>query len=162
MSWVLIYIATNFLAPIPLICLGIDDFSFQFLPKSMNFSNSITNRLKPVSTPEIAGLNQKIRPQKNPNRLKPAFRLAKADSVLAKAGLPGVNASASALPGASPSRPPAITSRARATAPGHQCQPLLRSAAPPTPLDAPLGPRSAHLRAQPPQPASTARPPSSC
>jgi hypothetical protein len=38
MFWVLIYIATKFLAPIPLISLGIDDFSSQFPPKSMNSS----------------------------------------------------------------------------------------------------------------------------
>jgi hypothetical protein len=34
----LIYIATNFLAPIPLISPKIDDFSSQFSPKSMNSS----------------------------------------------------------------------------------------------------------------------------
>jgi hypothetical protein len=38
MFWVLIYIATNFLAPIPLISLEIIDFLFQFPPKSTNSS----------------------------------------------------------------------------------------------------------------------------
>jgi hypothetical protein len=58
MSWVLIYIATNFLAPIPLISLGIDDFSSHFPPKSKNFVTRIS--------------------QKSPNRLKPDLRPAKA------------------------------------------------------------------------------------
>jgi hypothetical protein len=34
---VLIYISSNFLAPIPCILAGIDDFIFQFAPKSTNF-----------------------------------------------------------------------------------------------------------------------------
>jgi hypothetical protein len=38
MFWVLIYIATNFLAPIPHISLGIADFLSEFLPKSTNSS----------------------------------------------------------------------------------------------------------------------------
>jgi hypothetical protein len=37
MSWVLIYISTKFPAPIPCILAGIDDFIFQFVPKSTNF-----------------------------------------------------------------------------------------------------------------------------
>jgi hypothetical protein len=52
MFWVLIYIATNFLAPIPLISPRINDFSSQFPPKSMNsshiISQKIANRLKPA------------------------------------------------------------------------------------------------------------------
>jgi hypothetical protein len=98
MSWVLIYIGTNFLAPIPCISLGIIESFFKFLPKSTNFSNSIPNRLKPVCTPEIARLNQEIRPQKSPirkkpvsNRLKPAHRLKLAQDRL-KPAYPAVNA----------------------------------------------------------------------
>jgi hypothetical protein len=57
MSWVLIYIATNFLAPIPLISAGIDDFIFQFAPKSMNssrrFPRKSPNRLKPTHTSQV-------------------------------------------------------------------------------------------------------------
>jgi hypothetical protein len=65
MSWVLIYIATKFLAPIPLISLRIIDFSFQFSPKSTNISTRIS--------------------QKSANWLKPALRPAKANPP-AKAG----------------------------------------------------------------------------
>jgi hypothetical protein len=65
MFWVLIYISTNFLALIPLISLGIDDFLFQFPPKSMNSSRRFS--------------------QKSPNRLKLALRPAKA-GIPAKAG----------------------------------------------------------------------------
>jgi hypothetical protein len=71
MSWVLIYISTNFLAPIPCILAGIDDLIFQFAPKLTNFSRSIPNRLKPFCIPEIAGPSQKFLTQKVPNRLKP-------------------------------------------------------------------------------------------
>jgi hypothetical protein len=81
MSWVLIYIATNFLAPIPLISHGIDDFLFKFPPKSKNFATRIS--------------------RKSANRLKPALRPAKARTpakagpILAKVGLPPwVNTSA--------------------------------------------------------------------
>jgi hypothetical protein len=61
MFWVLIYIATNFIAPIPLISLGIDDFFFQFPPKSTNSSRRISqksaNRLKPAQYRlKLAGL----------------------------------------------------------------------------------------------------------
>jgi hypothetical protein len=72
MSWVLIYIATKFLAPIPCISLRIADFLFKFPPKSTNFSRSIPNRLKLVCTPEIVGLNHKIWSRKSASRLKPA------------------------------------------------------------------------------------------
>jgi hypothetical protein len=58
LSWVFIYIAKKNLAQIPCISLGIDDFPPKFPPKSMNFSNSIPNRLKLACTPEIAGLYQ--------------------------------------------------------------------------------------------------------
>jgi hypothetical protein len=68
MSWVLIYIATKFLAPIPLISLGIDDFLFQVPPKSTNSSCRIS--------------------QKIANRLKPALRPAKAGPIPAKASRP--------------------------------------------------------------------------
>jgi hypothetical protein len=67
MFWVLIYIATNFLAPIPPISAGIDDFIFRFSPKSTNGSRRIS--------------------RKSLNRLKPALRPAKAGT-LAKAGPP--------------------------------------------------------------------------
>jgi hypothetical protein len=60
MFWVLIYIATKFLAPIPLISLGINNFPFQFLPKSTNsshrFSRKSPNRLKPALRPAKAGI----------------------------------------------------------------------------------------------------------
>jgi hypothetical protein len=59
MFWVLIYIATNFLAPIPLISLGIIDFSFRFPPKSTNSSRRISqnsaSRKKPALRPAKAG-----------------------------------------------------------------------------------------------------------
>jgi hypothetical protein len=71
MSWVLIYIATNFLAPIPHISPGIEDFIFQFAPKSKNISPRISrkspSRKKPAHRPAKAG-----------HRLKPAHRPAKA------------------------------------------------------------------------------------
>jgi hypothetical protein len=79
MSWVLIYIATNFLAPIPCISLGITDFLFKFPPKLTNFSNSFSNRLKPNYSPEIARPYTNFGPQKSVNRLKLAHRPAKAD-----------------------------------------------------------------------------------
>jgi hypothetical protein len=85
MSWVLIYISTNFLAPIPLILAGIDDFIFQFAPKSTNFLRSIPNRLKPVSTPAKTEPSQNFRTRKVTNRLKPDLRPAKAGTP-AKAG----------------------------------------------------------------------------
>jgi hypothetical protein len=65
MFWVLIYISTNFLAPIPCISLRIADFSSHFLPKSKNFATRIS--------------------QKNLNQLKPDLRPVKA-SAPAKAG----------------------------------------------------------------------------
>jgi hypothetical protein len=55
---VLIYISTNFLAPIPCIFLRIDDFLFQFPPKSTkkrSFSQKSPNRLKPDLRPAKAG-----------------------------------------------------------------------------------------------------------
>jgi hypothetical protein len=71
MSWVLIYISTNFLAPIPLILAGTHDFLFQFAPKSTNcvhrFSRKSASRKKPAH-----------RPAKAAYRLKPAHRPAKA------------------------------------------------------------------------------------
>jgi hypothetical protein len=46
---VLIYIATKFLAPIPLISLGIDDFLFQLPPKSTNSSRrNFSKRCEPA------------------------------------------------------------------------------------------------------------------
>jgi hypothetical protein len=74
MFWVLIYISTNFLAPIPLISLRIDDFLSKFPPKTKNFACRIS--------------------RKSPNRLKPDLRPAKAGKPAkagpspAKAGLP--------------------------------------------------------------------------
>jgi hypothetical protein len=59
----------------------IDDFIFQFAPKSTNFSRSIPNRLKPASTQTKAGQSQNFRPRKSANRLKPAL-------IPALAGLP--------------------------------------------------------------------------
>jgi hypothetical protein len=53
MFWVLIYIASKFLAPIPLISVGIDDFLFEFPPKSTNSSRRIFSK---KSEPEKAGL----------------------------------------------------------------------------------------------------------
>jgi hypothetical protein len=85
MSWALNYIASNYLTPIPFISSEIVDFPSEFLPKSMNFSNSIPNQLKPTCTPKIAGLYKNFWPRKNPNRLKPDLRPAK-PSLPAKAG----------------------------------------------------------------------------
>jgi hypothetical protein len=66
MSWVLIYIASNFLAPIPFISLGIINFLFQFPPKSTNISTRISrkvaNRLKPELRPAKAGTPAKAGP----------------------------------------------------------------------------------------------------
>jgi hypothetical protein len=71
MSWVLIYISTKFLDPIPLISVGIDDFLSEFLPTSTNSSNRFSqksaSRKKPAHRPAKAG-----------HRLKPAHRAAKA------------------------------------------------------------------------------------
>jgi hypothetical protein len=65
MFWVLIYISTNFLAPIPLISLEIIDFLFQFPPNRRTaraeISRKSANRLKPA-----------LRPAKASHRLKPA------------------------------------------------------------------------------------------
>jgi hypothetical protein len=67
MFWVLIYITTNFLAPIPLISLGIIDFPLQFLPKSKNFVTRISrkspNRLKPDLRPAKTGPPAKAGPR---------------------------------------------------------------------------------------------------
>jgi hypothetical protein len=56
---VLIYIATNFLAPIPLISAGIDDFIFQFVPNRRTaraeISRKSANRLKSALRPAKAG-----------------------------------------------------------------------------------------------------------
>jgi hypothetical protein len=52
MSWVLIYIATKFLDPIPLISPRIADFPYQFPPKSKNFATRIFSK---KSEPEKAG-----------------------------------------------------------------------------------------------------------
>jgi hypothetical protein len=71
MFWVLIYIATNFLAQIHLISLGLIDFVSEFVPKSTNcvhrFSRKSASRKKPAH-----------RPAKAAHRLKPAHRPAKA------------------------------------------------------------------------------------
>jgi hypothetical protein len=108
LSWVLIYIATNFLSPIPCISLGIDDFPSEFLPKSTNFSNSIPNRQKLACTPEIAGQYQKFGSRKSPNWLKPAHRPTKAGQP-AKAGPRPVKVSRSA--GQRPTHHPARSAR---------------------------------------------------
>jgi hypothetical protein len=71
MSWVLIYIATKFLAPIPLISLGIDNFLFQFPPNSTNISSRISqkspSRKKPAS--------DRLKP--DPDRLKPVCSIVR-------------------------------------------------------------------------------------
>jgi hypothetical protein len=49
MFWVLIYIATKFLAPIACISLEIANFSSQFPPKSMNSSHrNFSKKSEPV------------------------------------------------------------------------------------------------------------------
>jgi hypothetical protein len=53
MSWVLIYIATNFLAPIPLISSGIDDFSTPF---SAQIEEHLEQDFSKKYEPEKAGL----------------------------------------------------------------------------------------------------------
>jgi hypothetical protein len=59
MFWVLIYIATNFLAPIALISVGIDDFLSEFPPTSTNslsrFSQKSASQKKPAHRPAKAG-----------------------------------------------------------------------------------------------------------
>jgi hypothetical protein len=71
MSWVLIYIATNFLAPIPRISPRIIDFLSDFPPKSMNFSSRISR--KSASRKKLA---RKL--AKAGHRLRPDHRPAKA------------------------------------------------------------------------------------
>jgi hypothetical protein len=68
MSWVLVYIATNFLAPIPLISPRIDDFFSQFPPKSMNSSRRISRKSPSRQKPSSDWL-------KPAHRLKPALFL---------------------------------------------------------------------------------------
>jgi hypothetical protein len=74
MVWVLIYISTNFLAPIPLISLGFVDFLSQFPPKSTNssrrISRKVTNWLKPDLGPAKAGTPAKAGP--SPAKAGPA------------------------------------------------------------------------------------------
>jgi hypothetical protein len=74
MSWVLIYISTNFLAPIPLISLEFVDFLSQFPPKSTNSSRRISrkslNRQKPALRPAKADIPAKVGP--NPAKAGPA------------------------------------------------------------------------------------------
>jgi hypothetical protein len=53
MFWVLIYIATNFLAPIPLISVRIDDFS---LPICAQIDEQLAQNFSKKSEPEKAGL----------------------------------------------------------------------------------------------------------
>jgi hypothetical protein len=144
---VLIYISTNFLAPIPCILVGINDFIFQFAPKSMNFSRSIPNRLKLVCIPEIAGPSQNFRTRKVPNRLKPALRPAKAGPSAAKAdpAHPLVNAFASRPQLAHALHPAQHLAR---LAPARHCHgrlplahappPSARQAMPPLPSSTPL------------------------
>jgi hypothetical protein len=127
MFWVLIYIFTNFLAPIPCILAGIDDFIFQFAPKSTKFSRSIPNRLKLLCIPEIAGLSQIFRTRKVPNRLKQALRPAKAVAP-AKAGPSAAKAGPAA--GQRP-WPPSISSARSSTVPA-----TTASAAPASPPSA--------------------------
>jgi hypothetical protein len=66
MFWVLIYIASKFLAPIPLISLGIIDFRFQFPPNRRTaraeISRKVPNRLKPDLRPAKAGAPAKAGP----------------------------------------------------------------------------------------------------
>jgi hypothetical protein len=71
MFWVLIYIDSNFLAPIPLISLGFIDFSLQFPPKLTNVSSRISRKSASRKKPAH-------RPAKASHRLKPAHRPAKA------------------------------------------------------------------------------------
>jgi hypothetical protein len=71
MFWVLIYIATNFLAPIPLISLRIDDFIFQFAPKSKNISPRISRKSPSRKKPASDRLKPAHRLKPDPDRLKP-------------------------------------------------------------------------------------------
>jgi hypothetical protein len=138
MSWVLLYVATNFLAPIPLISLGIIDFPLQFPPKSKNFATRIS--------------------RKSPNRLKPDLRPAKtgppakAGPRPAKAGPPSGQ-----LPSQFPNR---------ARAPAHRSascsarQPRPPSSARTTSAHRPAGPpahQATTARPRPPRPASSYR-----
>jgi hypothetical protein len=73
MFWVLIYIATKFLSPIPLILARIDDFLFQFLPKLTNSSSRISQ--KSASQKKLAHRLKPDHPQVNtilPRRAPPA------------------------------------------------------------------------------------------
>jgi hypothetical protein len=141
MSWVLIYISTNFLAPLPCISPGIIDFSSKFLPKLTNFSHSTPIRKKPDLTPKKAELYQKFGSQKSLNWLKSAHRPAKAGPsarvipLPAKAGphrsapprLPQVNSSASTILPRTALAPPLLDS----TTSLHACVlPLLSSSLP--------------------------------
>jgi hypothetical protein len=73
MSWVLIYIATNFLATIPRISPRIIDFLSKFLPKSTNFSSRISrksaSRKKPARRPAKAG--HRLKPDHRPTKAGP-------------------------------------------------------------------------------------------
>jgi hypothetical protein len=62
MSWVLIYIATNFLAPIPLISLRIDDFSSHFPPKLKNFATRISQKSVSQKKPACPRVNTSASP----------------------------------------------------------------------------------------------------
>jgi hypothetical protein len=122
MFWVLLYIATKFLAPIPLISLGINDFCFQFPPKSTNSSRRIS--------------------QKSTNRLNPALRLAKAD-IPAKAGPPSsAGQHRLATDRSSPPRSRLASSPARSCSP---CLVLASPDRPTSPAQLPSLPRG-HLR----------------
>jgi hypothetical protein len=104
MSWVVIYIATNFLAPIPCISLRIVDLSFKFPPKSTNSSRRSPNRKKPISAPEkvgppeIAGLvtGKSQTERTNSSRKKPSRK--NLDFPSAKAGHHLVNATTLSTP----------------------------------------------------------------
>jgi hypothetical protein len=122
MSGVLNYIATNFLASIPLISLGIADFSSHFPPKSKNF---------------VTRISQKSASRKKPNRIPAkAGPPTKADPVLAKAGpLDSFfrRSTSHSIHFAKPSTPPGSCSTApkpqrQAPSPG----PYSRAALPPT------------------------------
>jgi hypothetical protein len=80
MSWVLIYIARNFLAPSPLISPGINDFLFEFAPNRRTaraeFSRKSLIRLKPDLSPVKAGTPSKAGPSHAGQRHLLPLRLA--------------------------------------------------------------------------------------
>jgi hypothetical protein len=73
MSWVLIYIVTNFLAPIPCISLEIVNFLSKFLPKSMNISTRISRKSPSWKKPALDRLKPAHWLKPAQDRLKPAY-----------------------------------------------------------------------------------------